>query len=308
MCAIPEGRGIFPNLTVRENLRIWTYRGGITIKDVEEKTFATFPRLKDRRRQMAGTLSGGEQQMLAISRALVTGPKVLLLDELSMGLAPLIVNELYELVGSLARQGMTILMVEQFVTTALSVATRAAIMVHGRIEQEGTPREMADAALERLPGLRPAGPGPARRSLLVGQLHLERRTWSDSVVTRSTTPPASRRSSSAERRAAMRSEVSATVSVATGHRIERLAVVLARRTCPRTSATTSSTGPGSSGSDGPNSDRSGHGDVWIDPACHHDHTSSVTKGRIGASSRSRAERARARAAWAEAGPGRAASP
>ena len=147
LCAIPEGRGIFPNLTVRENLRIWTYRGGITMKDVEEQTFATFPRLKARRRQMAGTLSGGEQQMLAISRALVTGPKVLLLDELSMGLAPLIVHELYELVGTLARQGMTILMVEQFVTTALSVATRAAIMVHGRIEQEGSPREMADAAL-----------------------------------------------------------------------------------------------------------------------------------------------------------------
>jgi len=147
LCAIPEGRGIFPNLTVRENLRIWTYRGGITMKDVEEQTFATFPRLKERRRQMAGTLSGGEQQMLAVSRALVTRPKVLLLDELSMGLAPLVVNELYELVGSLAQQGITILMVEQFVTTALSVATRAAIMVHGRIEQEGTPREMADAAL-----------------------------------------------------------------------------------------------------------------------------------------------------------------
>ncbi|HEY5097756.1 MAG TPA: ABC transporter ATP-binding protein, partial [Acidimicrobiales bacterium] len=147
LCAIPEGRGIFPNLTVRENLRIWTYRGGITIKEVEEETFATFPRLKERRRQMAGTLSGGEQQMLAVSRALVTRPKVLLLDELSMGLAPLVVHELYELVGSLAQQGITILMVEQFVTTALSVATRAAIMVHGRIEQEGTPREMADAAL-----------------------------------------------------------------------------------------------------------------------------------------------------------------
>jgi branched-chain amino acid transport system ATP-binding protein len=147
LCAIPEGRGVFPNLTVRENLRIWTYRGGLSAKSVEEKTYAAFPRLKERRRQMAGTLSGGEQQMLAISRALVTEPKVLLLDELSMGLAPLIVAELYELVGELARQGMTILLVEQFVTTALAVATRAAIMVHGRIQQEGTPQEMADAAL-----------------------------------------------------------------------------------------------------------------------------------------------------------------
>jgi len=147
LCAVPEGRGIFPNLTVRENLSIWTYRGGLNAKDVEEKTYAAFPRLKERRRQMAGTLSGGEQQMLAISRALVTDPVVILLDELSMGLAPLIVAELYELVGDLARRGMTVLLVEQFVTTALSVATRAAIMVHGRIEQEGTPQQMADAAL-----------------------------------------------------------------------------------------------------------------------------------------------------------------
>ena len=147
LCAIPEGRGIFPNLTVRENLRIWTYRGGISTKEVEDRTFETFPRLKERRRQMAGTLSGGEQQMLAISRALVTEPEVLLLDELSMGLAPLVVGELYGLVATLAGQGMTILLVEQFVTTALSVAGRAAIMVHGRIEQQGTPEEMAEAAL-----------------------------------------------------------------------------------------------------------------------------------------------------------------
>ncbi len=147
LCAVPEGRGVFPNLTVRENLRIWTYRGGINAREVEERTFATFPRLKERRRQMAGTLSGGEQQMLAISRALVTDPEVLLLDELSMGLAPLVVSELYELVGGLARRGMTVLLVEQFVTTALSVADRAAIMVHGHIEQEGTPEEMAEAAL-----------------------------------------------------------------------------------------------------------------------------------------------------------------
>jgi branched-chain amino acid transport system ATP-binding protein len=148
LCAIPEGRGIFPNLTVRENLRIWTYSGGESAGTVEERAFTAFPRLKDRRRQMAGTLSGGEQQMLAISRALVTGPKVLLLDELSMGLAPVIVAELYELVGGLARQGITVLLVEQFVTTALTVATHAAIMVHGRIEQERSPQAMSDAALK----------------------------------------------------------------------------------------------------------------------------------------------------------------
>ncbi len=146
LCSIPEGRGIFPNLTVRENLRIWTYRGGLDLASVEERTYQAFPRLSERRKQLAGTMSGGEQQMLAISRALVTEPQVLLLDELSMGLAPLIVSELYDLVGRLASQGITILLVEQFVTTALSVATRAAIMVHGKIQQEGSPADMAEAA------------------------------------------------------------------------------------------------------------------------------------------------------------------
>jgi len=147
LCSIPEGRGVFPNLTVRENLRMWTYRGHLSMRTVEERTYAAFPRLSERRRQLAGSMSGGEQQMLAISRALVTDPSVLLLDELSMGLAPLIVGELYELVAGLSGQGMTILLVEQFVSAALAVADRAAILVHGRIEQEGEPRRMAEAAL-----------------------------------------------------------------------------------------------------------------------------------------------------------------
>ncbi len=147
LCSIPEGRGVFPNLTVRENLRIWTYRGGVSMDDVETRAYEAFPRLRDRQRQLAGTLSGGEQQMLAVSRALATEPKVLLLDELSMGLAPLVVADLYETVGRLAARGTTVLLVEQFVTTALGVADRAAIMVHGRIVDEGSPSEMADAAL-----------------------------------------------------------------------------------------------------------------------------------------------------------------
>jgi branched-chain amino acid transport system ATP-binding protein len=143
--AIPEGRGVFPNLSVRDNLRMWTYRG-VTAAEVEEHAYAQFPRLKERRKQLAGTLSGGEQQMLAISRALAGDTKVLLLDEISMGLAPIVVAQLYELVEAIAARGITVILVEQFAETALGVAGRAAIMLHGSIAHEGTPAEMADAA------------------------------------------------------------------------------------------------------------------------------------------------------------------
>jgi branched-chain amino acid transport system ATP-binding protein len=144
--AIPEGRGVFPNLSVRDNLRMWTYRGGVSTAEVEARAYAQFPRLKERRRQLAGTLSGGEQQMLAISRALAGETKVLLLDEISMGLAPIIVGELYELVAEIAKTGVTILLVEQFAETALGIADRAAIMLHGRVAHEGTPQDMARMA------------------------------------------------------------------------------------------------------------------------------------------------------------------
>ncbi len=144
--AIPEGRGIFPNLTVRDNLRMWTYRGGISTAEVESRSYQQFPRLKERRKQLAGTLSGGEQQMLAIARALAGDTKVLLLDELSMGLAPIVVSNLYELVAAVAAGGVTVVLVEQFAETALGVADRAAIMLHGRVAHEGTPQEMAEAA------------------------------------------------------------------------------------------------------------------------------------------------------------------
>ncbi len=144
--AIPEGRGVFPNLTVRDNLRMWTYRGGVSTSEVEARTYEQFPRLKERRKQLAGTLSGGEQQMLAISRALAGETKVLLLDEISMGLAPIVVGRLYELVAAIAAGGVTVVVVEQFAETALGVADRAAIMLHGRVAHEGTPREMAGAA------------------------------------------------------------------------------------------------------------------------------------------------------------------
>ena len=146
VCSIPEGRGVFPNLTVRDNLRMWTYRGGVSISEVEARAYEQFPRLKERRTQLAGTLSGGEQQMLAISRALAGETRVLLLDEISMGLAPIVVAHLYEFVAAVAASGVTVVLVEQFIETALGVADRAAIMLHGQIAHEGTPQEMADAA------------------------------------------------------------------------------------------------------------------------------------------------------------------
>ena len=143
VCLIPEGRGIFPNLTVSENLRMCTY-AGVSYKEVQERAFAQFPRLEERRTQMAGTLSGGEQQMLAMSRALSTDPAILMLDELSMGLAPIIVEELYEQVASLAEAGLSILIVEQFAQAVLGVANEAAIMLHGRILRTGPPDEIAE--------------------------------------------------------------------------------------------------------------------------------------------------------------------
>ncbi|MGB3411438.1 MAG: ABC transporter ATP-binding protein [Microthrixaceae bacterium] len=138
---IPEGKGVFPNLTVRENLLMATY-GGVSMGQIEEVAYAQFPRLKERRTQLAGTLSGGEQQMLAMARGLAVNPTVLLLDELSMGLAPLVVEELYGIVVEISRSGTSILVVEQFARTVLGVADVAAIMVNGVIRQVGSPSEI----------------------------------------------------------------------------------------------------------------------------------------------------------------------
>ena len=141
VCSLPEGRGIFANLTVRENL--WLATGtGVDLAAIEETAYGRFPILGRRRTQLAGTLSGGEQQMLALSRAISTRPTLLLLDELSMGLAPLIVSQMYETVRELADEGLSILVAEQFARTVLPIAHSAAIMLHGRIVRVGSPDEI----------------------------------------------------------------------------------------------------------------------------------------------------------------------
>ena len=138
-CMVPEGRGIFPQLTVEENLAMGAYaRGGGST----EKQYETFPRLKERRLQVAGTLSGGEQQMLAIARALMSDPRLLLLDEPSMGLAPMMVARIFEIVREIAARGVTILLVEQNARLALELAHRGYVMESGAISLAGKASEL----------------------------------------------------------------------------------------------------------------------------------------------------------------------
>ncbi len=141
LTTIPEGRSVFPNLTVEENLRLMSY-AGVAADKVLDTAFSYFPRLHQRRDQLAGTMSGGEQQMLALSRALASDPALLMLDELSMGLAPLIVEELYDTVAEIAESGVSILVVEQFARTALRVSDYAAVMQGGRVVATGEPDEI----------------------------------------------------------------------------------------------------------------------------------------------------------------------
>ena len=137
---VPEGRGIFPQLTVEENLMMGAYARGV--QGGTEKQYATFPRLKERRLQVAGTLSGGEQQMLALARALMSDPKLLLLDEPSMGLAPMMVTRIFEVVSEIAKRGVTILLVEQNARLALELAHRGYVMESGVISLSGSARDL----------------------------------------------------------------------------------------------------------------------------------------------------------------------
>jgi branched-chain amino acid transport system ATP-binding protein len=142
---VPEGREVFPELTVRENLQMGAYtRKDRNLSDDLERVFKYFPLVKDRLKQEAGTLSGGEQQMLAIGRALMSRPKLLILDEPSLGLSPLLVTEIFEIIRTINQDGTTILLVEQNARKALSVANHAFIMETGRIVLEGPPEKLME--------------------------------------------------------------------------------------------------------------------------------------------------------------------
>ena len=155
LCVIQEGRGIFPRLTVEEHLRLaMPRRGG---SELLTAVYEQFPRLAERPRQVAGTLSGGEQQMLALSRALIWNPPLLIIDELSMGLAPRVVELLYETVRALAARGTTIVVIEQFAHDILGFADQAVVLQHGRVVRTDTPASIAKDLAELYLAATPSG-------------------------------------------------------------------------------------------------------------------------------------------------------
>ena len=141
---VPEGRRVFPNLSVLENLKIGAYQRKDALEEDTEWIYGLFPRLKERSWQMAGTLSGGEQQMLAIGRALMSRPKLIMMDEPSLGLAPIVVQGVFDIIREINRQGVTILLVEQNANMALKAAHRAYVMETGQITLSGTGKELAE--------------------------------------------------------------------------------------------------------------------------------------------------------------------
>ena len=147
ICQAPEGRGIFPGMTVRENLDMGTYvRGGNAAEKASdlEHVFTLFPRLKERITQLGGTLSGGEQQMLAIGRALMSRPRLLLLDEPSMGLAPMLIAQIFEIIKQINSEGISVLLVEQNATQALRTAQRGYVLETGHVVKEGSGQLLLD--------------------------------------------------------------------------------------------------------------------------------------------------------------------
>jgi len=142
----PEGRGIFPGMSVRENLEMGAYtrRNRAEIDEDMQRVYTLFPRMKEREKQAGGTLSGGEQQMLAVGRALMSRPKLLLLDEPSMGLAPMLIQQIFDIIVEINQQGTTVLLVEQNAQQALSRAHRAYVLETGRIVKAGTGSELLD--------------------------------------------------------------------------------------------------------------------------------------------------------------------
>lgn len=139
---VPEGRRVFPNLTVLENLKMGAYLRKDSIKADLEYVYDLFPRLKEREWQLAGTLSGGEQQMLAVARALMSKPRIIMMDEPSLGLAPLVVKDIFEIIKTINSQGITVLLIEQNANMALKIAHKAYVMETGRITLEGTGAEL----------------------------------------------------------------------------------------------------------------------------------------------------------------------